>query len=363
MDTISLTINFNFLNLLLKIGKGGEANYIKSNLERELNNLKSPNGHTFLKVSNFEVEKGFNLKISYPRYFAGTNAYLITTREECYEVQYFIANYFLHHEYLKDILSILLVRVDIPFTYHMSKDQYFYQYANIYKVLSNVYTEKNKSFSSKYIGETTTDHKETLIYSSTKNIKDFHSKVQVYNQYLNLETKESDKLPLIIEDFPDLSKRIRIEVCKKVSRSSFTITEFKDLDILGNYLEDYREYLLTNLFDMSVIEKLYEAWSNDLAEEIKKEREEKTIDYAKFLFKRDHRLYDYEVIRRAVKKAIPNINTRENAITKIRKVLKEQEEEQGYIILNTYEIIESMRELVVSSFLLVKTRKNITSAR
>ncbi|MGL6099322.1 MAG: hypothetical protein ACRCZ9_10395 [Fusobacteriaceae bacterium] len=359
MDTISLTINFNLFKILLDMGKGNSANYIKSNLEKELSNLESPSGYTFLTVTNFNMEKGFSLKISYPRYFAGTNAYLISTREECYEVQQFITNYFLNHEYFKYISSLFLVRVDIPFTYHMEEKQFFHHYDKIYKVLAHVYTSKNKEYTSKSIGETITDQKQTVIYSSTKNPKDCHSKVQMYNQYLNLKTKESDNFPIIIEDFPDLSKRIRIEVCKKVNREAFTVQEFSNFDILGHYLEDYREYLLTNLFDMAMIERLYESWARELAAEIEEEREKRGINYTTFFLERESKIYDYEVIRRSLIKAIPNISTRENAITKIRKILKEYEEKHGYIILKTYKIIESMTEIVGNSFILLRRRTDV----
>ena len=65
-----------------------------------------------------------------------------------------------------------------------------------------------------------------------------------------------------------------------------------------------------------------------------------------FILKNIKNLYDYEIIKRALKISIDNINTRENAITKVRKILKEYEKENKVIILDVYFILHKIKDYI-----------------
>ena len=65
-----------------------------------------------------------------------------------------------------------------------------------------------------------------------------------------------------------------------------------------------------------------------------------------FILKNIKNLYDYEIIKRALRISIDNINTRENAITKVRKILKEYEKENKVIILDVYFILHKIKDYI-----------------
>ena len=50
-----------------------------------INSLVSPYGYTFCDVLEVSNTGNLIIKISYPRYFFGNNAYLITRRSECFQ--------------------------------------------------------------------------------------------------------------------------------------------------------------------------------------------------------------------------------------------------------------------------------------
>ena len=82
MDTISIKLEYSdkykiYLNEL-------------ESIKRNLNSFKSEYGYTYIDVLESN-EKCMIIKISYPRFFKGNNAFLITKVSECLEVQeYFI---------------------------------------------------------------------------------------------------------------------------------------------------------------------------------------------------------------------------------------------------------------------------------
>lgn len=343
MDTISIKLNCNLSTLT-----GIHFSSVAQNIKYELENLRSSFNHTFLTV-NINAQGEILIKISYPRFFAGTNAYLITTKEECLQVQQYLKNFFTHHYYLKNTFSIKLLRVDIAFTYFMDNGQCFHHYENIYKIIGYVY--QIKGYYSKTIKDTTTGNWETIIYSSQQNLQNFHSKVMIYNQYLNIQTKahSPEYLNSITNTFPDLSKRIRIEVCKKIDRSDMTFVNFFNFDIFGYYAIEYKKYLLENLFNIEIIDSLYENWANDLAKQLFEAREAGGFNYENFILEHFANIYDYEVVRRAATKTIHSESTREKAITTIRKVLKNKEL-NGIIVMDCYKWIKKIRESIENSF-------------
>ena len=62
-------------------------------------------------------------------------------------------------------------------------------------------------------------------------------------------------------------------------------------------------------------------------------------------------VFDYEIIRRALKICIETRKTREKAITSIRKVLRKYERDKNIIVMNVYDTILEMREEIEKYFL------------
>ena len=77
---------------------------------------------------------------------------------------------------------------------------------------------------------------------------------------------------------------------------------------------------------------------------MKEDRKERNFSYESFLLINEKLIYDYDIVRQAVIRAIDNRKTQENAITVIRKTLKEYEYRRDTIVLNTYEKLEDIME-------------------
>ena len=102
---------------------------------------------------------------------------------------------------------------------------------------------------------------------------------------------------------------------------------------------------------METIDKIYEVLASGLVDKLEAHRTfSRNFNYENFIYREIDNIYDYEILRRAVKKLNNNVKTRENAITAIRKVLLEYEREKGIIVMNTYEAILDIRETIENSF-------------
>jgi len=140
---------------------------------------------------------------------------------------------------------------------------------------------------------------------------------------------------------------MRLEVSKRINlRNNFSIQAFKNFDILRKYYSEYKKYILDNILDFTIIEQLYNQWAKELSDRLDKEKTVKNFNYETFILKNIKNLYDYEIIKRALRISIDNINTRENAITKVRKILKEYEKENKVIILDVYFILHKIKDYI-----------------
>lgn len=337
MDTIEISLILNNIDISTL-----------QTLREKISFLISPYGYRFIDVLEFSRKGNLILKISYPRYFTGTNIYLIRNRAECFEVQkYFCKEILEDSKWQEFINGIKLSRVDIPFTFYV--DTIFSRYRNIFYIFAHVYNlKKNKSNSRGFI-DLITDEIETLIYSSNGSCrKDCNNKLEIYNQFKNLKKKlQNDIFIKVTQKYPDLEKRMRLEVSKRINlRNNFSIQGFKNFDILGKYYSEYKKYILNNILDFTIIDELYNQWAKELADKLDKEKTIKNFTYEIFILKNIKNLYDYEIIKRALKLSINNENTRENAITKVRKILKEYEKENRIIVLDIYSILYRIKDSI-----------------
>ena len=342
MDTIEIG---------LKINKNLGMDYIQNFIGR-INALKSPYGNTFCDVLKNPNLETLIIKISYPRYFYGNNAYLITRRSQCFEVQKHFVDNIMEDLYWKDnIGEINLLRVDIPFTYQMRDNEEFNSYENVFQICAIVYNRtKNKARPKAFIDMI--DRKlETVIYSDNgKSDKSSNNKLMIYNQYLNLNQKLDEEIfEETLEAYGDLPYRIRMEVSKRIRlRRSFDGQSFANLDILGNYFEQYKNYILNYVLNKDEIDWQYNLWSEQLAKVLIESRAKGNFNYEVFILQNLSTIYDYEILRRALGSGIENISTRENAITKIRKILNGIQQEKNIIVMDTYAVLMKMRDTIIN---------------
>ncbi|PID67175.1 MAG: hypothetical protein CR959_01510 [Fusobacteriales bacterium] len=343
MDTIEIAV---------KIEKELNIGMIE-HIRNRINDLKSPNGFTFCNVIEISRSRNFIIKISYPRYFFGNNAYLVNSVSACLEVQRWFASVILEADDLREVFGeIGLRRVDIPFTYIMRDEEEFSNYENIYKIFAYVYNEMKKGARAKGYIDMMDNRYETVVYSNNGATgKSANNKLMIYNQYENLRTKlDKEVFEATCGVYKDLPNRIRMEVSKRINlRTKLTTKEFSESDILGYYFYSYRDYILEYVLNAQVIEDLYTTWSNDLAEELIVARSDTSFNYEVFILQRIRGIYDYEILRRALRIVIENENTRENGITRIRKVLKEFEKEGNIIVIDVYKILARIRNEILNS--------------
>jgi len=342
MDTISIRLEFSKKDKIYLADLESAKNH--------LNSFKSRLGYTYVDVLEYNEERMI-IKISYPRFFKGNNAFLITNVSECQEVQKYFVDTLISYRYNKFFSKINLIRVDIPFTYYMKEEEYFCHYQNIFKIFAYIYKKNEPNASPKAIQDILSGKQETLYYADTKVIANYNSRIMIYNQDLNVYNKmDSNTYKDIIKEFPDLRKRIRIEVSKRIKRDSMFIEEFANFNILGHYFSRFKRYLLDNLINTDNLEIIYEEKVEELTNLLIQEREKKNFTYEAFLLEYINDIWDYEIIRRAVKRATINTKTYENAITRIRKILKKYEERNNIMILDVYDIIYKISEEIENTF-------------
>ncbi len=347
MDTIQIAIKLDE-NKIKDIKRG-----VLENIERYINNIQSLYEYRYCDCLEISAAGNIIVKISYPRFFAGINAHLISNSTECMQVQHEFCVAIMAHPLLSDA-EIILNRVDIPFTFIMKEGYKFYSYQKVFQIFDYVYRKKNQRVTPKAYTDIKNFRAETLIYADTTNIAGYNSKITIYNQYNNLDSKTRDIVELykMAEKYSDLEKRMRIEVSKRIKRKGFTVSEFSQFNIFEEYSEKYKKYILDNILDLEEVEKFYEEKSQRLAERSLAYRGEiKNFIYESFIYKEIKNIYDYEIIRRAIGKTIENKSTKKNAITTIKKVLNTFQREENIIVMNTYETIKEIRDVIEQHFI------------
>ena len=332
MDTISIKI-------ILR--KGHRSTEIILRAEDYINKIKSPKGYRYCDVSRFASENEIKVKISYPRYYFGNNAYIIRQGYECLDVQEHFVKNIKQSSLLRNLDKIELVRVDIPFTYLMNEFERFSDYINIFKIMGEVYYKRNPQGRPKAYEDLISEEKETIIYSDSKTASGYNKRVIIYNQYLNLKSKlEPEELERTLKSFPELEDRMRIEVSKRIRRKPFSMTEFAEEDFFSHYKNEYQKYIFSNLLNLDEIEKVYEKNIEELTFQLAKDRKSSNFTYEKFILNEIKDIYDYEILRQAINKACDSIKTRESAVTTVRKIISEYEKRRKVIIMKTGEKLE-----------------------
>ena len=342
MDTIQISIVLNKEKLRVS------THYDLQRTASYINGIKSVYGFTYCDC--LEISRSGNLivKISYPRFFAGSNAYLISNSVECSQVQWHFILSMNNHPLLCDA-EIELNRVDIPFTLIMGPNYNFNSYRKVYQVFDYVYRKKNVKSNPKAYTNVSEYKPETITYADTPTTAKYNKKIMIYDQFNNLRSKTDDdnRFNELVAKYDGLSRRMRIEVSKRINRKAFSLEEFSPLNIFKEYSVKYKEYLLENLFDLNEVNNFYNEKSLELASKLLAYREETTnFNYESFIYREIQYIYDYEIIRRALKICIDNVKTREKAVTAVRKVLFTYQLNENVIVMETYETIKQMREAI-----------------
>lgn len=317
------------------------------------------------KIPNCDIisykpqEYRIGVRLSYPRAFDRTNAYLILTAEECQEV---------HHRFVNDILNfknykeedtlvawflnyvrISITQVDIPFTYYIGTDETFNSYQNIYKIVSEVFKTKNNKAIPKSIGSFLEDDIETLLLADTRNVGGYNKKVTIYNQAAKMRDYYSEK-PKIYNDittqYPDLDSRMRLEVSKRLRLNTKDLIEFSEFDIYSKYVIKFAKYALDNLFDQNILDEIYSQKINNLARLLQNFKQLPYFNYRVFILSNKNIIYDYKLLRQAIFNTMENENAKYSASSTVKSILKGLETDTGIIYMNTIEKINNIRNLL-----------------
>lgn len=156
----------------------------------------------------------------------------------------------------------------------------------------------------------------------------------IYNQYLNLETKldeESKEFKRTIRVYPKLERRMRIEVSSRIKRNKFSLDKFKTYDFFKEYSDKYRRFLLENIFNLDALADIYDVQADILSDKLERYRDKKgsKFKYENFIMKELKNIYDYKILRGAIRKNLDNEKSIANGVTKVRKLLKELEKRKA----------------------------------
>lgn len=324
-------------------------------IQNKIESIQSPIGNMFCDLIKFStISDKVIIKVSFPRYFYNNNAYLVESSEKCFQVQRTLAKE-LRKIFGEDLKAIAVERIDIPFTYIIDKNSAFTDYNNIYKVAALIFGIKHKKSVSKSIIGTITEDRETITYADTETISAYNKKIMIYDQHLNLKTKlgkYSREFKDTIKDFPELKRRMRIEVSKRTRRIPISLKEFSEYDFFKDSSEKYKKILLKELLNSESLDNIYEKEIKKLSKTLRKYRDKKgkRFKYENFIMVEMKNIYDYKILREAIRKNLDNKKSIENGITQVRKILKELEEENGLKILEVEKEIKKIRRTIETSF-------------
>lgn len=299
-------------------------------------------------IRTYNNTGSLDIRLSYPRYFSKTNAFLIRTADECFEVQEDFVK-ILKRNPLTRNSTIRLVRADVPFTFFMNKNEKFHMFKNIFRIFAEVYTYQNLTANPKKILDMLNEKEETLIYSDRADIKNYYQKIMIYNQWKKFRDKYNPKeFKKICEEFPDLSRRIRIEYSIRVSKNrrlskEMDLEQFECFNIYNEFVPKAIEYILENILNEEIIEQVLDDKMYELKEYFYNEKRNKRIDYKEFIYMYSDLIVDYCVIRKVLNH-IENEKTREGGVTRVRCLIREFESKNEIIIMESYNIILDMIE-------------------
>lgn len=325
------------------------------------------------------------LKISYPRYYASSNAYLITSNKECLDFQREFIDTItrkvkeeLQDKYLIEEIkrclekvTLKLIRVDTPFTYRIpeerEEERTFSDYNPILNLMFNAYEEKNKGnikIYSDFDGSTKfdIDDFQSYIWSDTENIHAFNQKLQVYNQDARIrECYSLENYKKIRKEHPDLPTRIRMEYIKRINRKEFTLEQFANFDLVREYTLKFYTIILKEFFDEKIIQKLKEKNINELSEMLKEARKKTNFNIRNFIYENRSLIKDYETLRIAIMITSNSVNSGYKLCSTAKETLEYIEKNTGKKQFKTFQALFAIAKELKSE--ITKIRKMVAETK
>lgn len=308
----------------------------------------------------FKGDNYINIRMSYPRFYSQTNAFLISTPIECLNVNKALIESIIEelkispifYKFFINKVTFILTRVDVAFTYMMENFREFYQYRNIYNILNAIYCSINKTSIPKEIGVIGSDYVETLIFTDSSNISNYNNKITIYNQAKKIsdyyQINQSVLYQQVIQEFPDLYQRMRIEGSKRIRRKGFLYNEWMNFNIYECYVSKIGEYILNNLFNTSIANTIYNIKKEELKQLLIIEREFINFNYENFIYKYKDIIWDYELIRQAIMElSVHNLNTGYHACSTVRKVLENLQSTTGMIYFGVIKLLNNIQYQII----------------
>ncbi|MGL5202048.1 hypothetical protein [Cetobacterium sp.] len=321
MDTVSVTVKFDKM--------------------LELNEIEKIESFRFIKVSRGkrEIDKSI-FKISYPKFIGENNATLITNKEDVLRCNKRFVE-ILKEIRPNDVMTLNINRIDIPVTYIMPEDKSFAQYKSIFYLLAKIYEKRvGKVCGTKGIIDLKENSFQTVVYADAKNINDYNSKVVFYDQYARYKDTYAGEIEELVKKHPDLNRRMRIEVSKKINRKPMELERFSNFDLLGEYNEEFMRYILDNLFDLSAI------W-NELEEQKDKWRVWFNTKVPNFIGKMLWEVIKEEDMYEPMRSVITELKLEkknfEARITSLRKELNRIETKDNRMVIDLYDELLKIR--------------------
>lgn len=317
MDTASITLKFE-----------------KELEEREIIELEK---NRFIKCISRGRKGSTSLifKISYPKFIGENNATLVHSSKVVLACNREFVNIVRSIRPFETI-RITLNRIDIPYTYIMPEPFKFCEYYSVfYRMATNytrVYNANSIEVRPKVISDFLNNQAETIILADSKNTNNYNHKITIYNQYQRFVDTHETELKRTEVKHPDLPRRIRIEVSKKIDLTrKLLLEDFATFDLYKAYNNSFLDYAMTYMFGNENSQIFFyervNKWINIFMTKggsCYKSLIEYNLEYGE----------SYNMIREALCKVISNKKTRENAITKIRIAVKEYEIRKGIMIMS-----------------------------
>ena len=105
---------------------------------------------------------------------------------------------------------------------------------------------------------------------------------------------------------------------------------------------------LENLFDENILDRLYNEKIDMLADLLLQENKRGRINYQNFVIKYIDEIWDYEILRKALRKVIDNDNSYYQACKSVKGILEDEEDTTGIKYFRIKRIIESMERMFIN---------------
>lgn len=265
--------------------------------------------------------------LSIPKTYYKNNAYLVTKQAEVKRSM----------EQLKEIIEnkgyqveIETLRIDYPFTFIRPGIETFESWDNIHRLL-NLCGVKYGLNDKEYLSS-----KGKEGFCIADNFFNHKIKISIYNQALKLREKgKFSEYETTIKKFNDLEQRTRIEVSNRLrikgAKLSLKNIKTKAYEVL--------EEIYFNNLDLVLNEKIEELTNN-----LNKAREKEKFRIDKFIERNLKNIYDFEILKRAIKLSYENYHTIKSTITKSKKIILEIEEETGVFYVGNIKRVKELKK-------------------